>query len=424
MVGLVESYLTPFALALKAAPTQIGFLTSIPNLVASIAQTQSERLRVFAKGPKNCFMWMIQGQALSLFGLAVLPFLFPQRSVSIIIGLTLFYTGFGALSMPQWASLISQYLPMVRRSGYFGWRNRIMGFIVLAGSLISGLTLYLLKDSLKSRGFICIFVLGGICRLISVFFARRFHEPKRFRVAPAADEQVAAKWISPSLKKFFVLFGGMSFAANLAGPFYAVYVLKDLKFGYLSYMMLSIALSFTTFYFTPLWGKLADRFGNLKVITLNAWYLPIIPILWLFSPNAIYLFIIQFVSGVAWGGYSLCTTNFVYDAVPPSRRVYAMARFNMISGLCACFGAFLGGLLLGVLPPLGGHRFYSLLIVTAVARFLTVRFLLPKVREVRPVEPISNLGLFYGFLGAKPLPVLVQKKTSSDLLGNDGKLTR
>jgi len=42
MLGLIQDYVVPFALALKATIVQVGLLSSIPNLVARVDCTQPE----------------------------------------------------------------------------------------------------------------------------------------------------------------------------------------------------------------------------------------------------------------------------------------------------------------------------------------------------------------------------------------------
>ena len=63
----------------------------------------------------------------------------------------------------------------------------------------------------------------------------------------------------------------------------------------------------------PLWGKIADRFGNVKVMRLTGLLIPIVPVLFMFSPNQYYLMVIQIYSGFVWAGFSLSSSNFVFD---------------------------------------------------------------------------------------------------------------
>ena len=77
-------------------------------------------------------------------------------------------------------------------------------------------------------------------------------------------------------------------------------MLNDLGFGYITFAtMLSSELVARTVAM-PIWGHYVNRFGNLKLVRVASLLIPLIPLLWLVSPNLVYLVLVQVFSGVVW----------------------------------------------------------------------------------------------------------------------------
>lgn len=108
-------------------------------------------------------------------------------------------------------------------------------------------------------------------------------------------------------------------------------------------------------------------------------------------------------SGFLWSGYNLCTSNFIYDAVTPEKRPRCIAYFNVLNGLFLSAGALLGGLVVKFLPGLFGFQILTLFLISAVLRFLVVFYMHALVKEVRPVETISNKDLFYSMINMRAI---------------------
>ena len=404
MIGMVENYIIPYALAFRAQAPQIGLLASLPNLVAALAQSRAEHAERLAGGRKTMLRAAVFIQAAAVLGMPALAFLPSDMRVTGLMFLAILYTTFGGLSAPPWGSLMCEYLPLSRRSGYFGWRNRITGLVIIACGLAAGGVLQIYGTS-AIGGFLLIFSLAAVCRLISWHFLGKMHEPPLVHGPPRGDApSPAPQRPNRNLRSFLAYSAAMSCAVNVAGPFFPVYMLQELRLGYMTFTVLTVATTFTTFTMMDAWGRHADHAGNLRVIRVSSFFLPAIPLLWLLSSDPAYLFCIQLASGVVWAGYNLCTSNFIYDSAPPAQRVGATGDFNMVNGFSIFIGAFLGSHLLILLPPLYGSRFFSLLVLSAALRLLALWAFLPRIREVREVAGVKSLDLFYSVIGIKPMP--------------------
>lgn len=404
MIGFTQDYFTPFLLALGGTVGQVGILSALPNLFASVAQLGSADFAEKMKSRRKIICTFVFLQAFILLPIALIA-LRGNMNIGIFIALAVFFTAFGAVVLPPWGSLMSDLVPQRKRGEYFGWRNKTLGFILVGASLLAGLILNTAKKFNVFYGFMIIFGLAFIFRLISWYFLTRMHEPhlehKREHYFTLID--FLARIRESNFAKFVLFVAMMSFSVNLAAPFFAVLMLRDLSFSYLLYTLITITSTMTIYFAMGRWGRHADKVGNLKVIRSTSYIIAVLPFLWVICRAPLYLFLIQVLAGFVWAGFNLCTSNFIYDAVTPEKRTRCIAYFNVLNGLAIGGGALTGGFLLHKLPPLFGYKILSLLMISFILR-MTVSIFMPRhLKEVRPVEKITNNGLFFSMVGIKPL---------------------
>ncbi len=250
---------------------------------------------------------------------------------------------------------------------------------LLGGFLVGGLVLELSGQQVMI-GFSVL--LGGamLFRLASAYFLTRMYEPPSHR---CPDKFNPFK----ELKKLPVSGGGrlslyvaaMMMATHIAAPFFTVYMLKDLGFSYGAFVIVTASATIFNFLFMGFWGRLADKHGQLKVVRMTSYIIPLVPVLWLGGHSLPYLIAIQAVSGIAWSGFNLASTNLLYESASPERRTRVIALFNALSGLAICAGALLGGLLATRLPEIAGYSFLTLFLLSGLLRGSVVITLLPRI---------------------------------------------
>ena len=190
----------------------------------------------------------------------------------------------------------------------------------------------------------------------------------------------------------------MNFATYVASPFFAVYMLRDLKSDYMTYVVVIASAALANMMFLTFWGRRTDRVGNIKVLKVTSILVPLVPLLWMGSHQLYYLIPVQILSGFAWAGFNLASTNFVYDASAPEKRTQYIAVFNAMTGSAICLGALLGGYLASHLPSLLGYQLLTLFLVSGLLRGLVAITLLRRVCEVRQVQETSTAELLFGRL--------------------------
>ena len=407
MIGIVDYYLIPFALLLGASNPEIGILVAVPNLLSSISQFFAVQAVRFAGNRLRLILYGVFVQALTLLPLGLLAYAnVSKRILFLTLAITLFKT-IGSLIGPAWGSLVSEYLPANRRGAYFGWRSRVVGSAGLVNLCFWGAFLYYWKRADSAAGaFLLLFIAAGVARLVSLYLMAKMED---LPFHPTRESEFTfwmfvRRFRESNFVKFVLFVAALTFATNLAAPYFSVHMLKNLHFNYLNYMTVHLASVVTSLIAFPVWGRHADHVGNARILKTTSFFIPIIPLLWLLPRSPLPLFFVEMFSGLVWGGFNLCATNFIFDAVTPSKRVRCLGYFNLINGVAVFLGASIGGYLSTRLPPVFGMPLLTLFILSSGARLLAHFFLSATFTEVRAdARPASSLDLFFSVVGIRPM---------------------
>lgn len=396
MMGLTQDYIAPFALALGASITQIGLLASVPSLCTSVSQLFAPNAAERAGSRKRFMLPLVLAHAIIWIPVLLLPHLSIGNEVWWLI---LFVTVGGSLSSmvnPAWGSMMADLVPMGQRGRYFGLRGRACGLVALVFFLIGGTVL-----SFSSRdvfiGFSVVFGAAALLRFVSWYYMSRMYEPPAQR---SGREQsllkIARGMASSNLGRFIVYASLMNLSVSVASPFFAAYMLKDLGFGYLTYVAITAAATLSSLLFLGFWGKRTDMAGNIRILKFTSLLIPLVPVLWIAGNHLYYLALVQVLSGFAWSGFNLASTNFVYDAAAPEHRMRFIALFGAMTGVAMCLGALAGGVVAPHLPPLRGSGLLTLFLISGLMRGSVAALMLRRIAEVRRVPRLSSLQLLLG----------------------------
>lgn len=390
-------YVTPYALALGANHAQIGLLSSLPPLLGGLAQiltlrslrrgTSRKRL-AFAGGFLQALMWVpILFLGLSSFS--------RSGAVYALVGAYTLLVLFDDFVRPAWGSWMKD-LVTEETGSYFGKRSRIIGIFHIGCMLAAGAALDA-AQGLLFWGFAGIFLLAFLSKLLSAFLYTRQYEPP-FKAQEAKYFSFRAftrQMHRNNFGRFAVFIATMTLAHSIAGPFFAVYMLEDLDFTYLTYITITLGAALAGFLSMPLWGRFADRHGNRLVLRICGFLVPFGALLWLAAPFlppilvVPYLLAVEVLSGLCWAGFNLAASTFVYEAVTRQRMALCVAYGHILNSLGIFAGAALGGLLASATAPLGMHPLLFVFLLSGILRFLVAALLLPHVREVRKVEGLD-----------------------------------
>lgn len=386
MLGVSESYLIAYGIALGATKSQIAFLAATPALVASFIQLKSASITQTIGSRTKLINFMVFFHALAWIPIILIPYM-GLRSLWLpwaLLAAVILFTSFGAFAVPAWQSLMSDYIPVKKRGSYFGWRNRLQGIFTVSVAISAGLILHHYGKA-DITGFTVIFIFAMLCRLLAWICLTRMSEPFR-----RTSHDIYFSFFdfikqtrTSNFAKFVFFVSLMSFSVNISAPLLAVFILKDLGFSYAAFMGIVTIAAMSGFLFQTKFGKAADRLGNIKVIQFAGWGIALVPLLWMVSRDLYYIFFVQFIAGAVWGGFNLLVANFLMEAVSPQKRIRCISYFNVMNSAAILLGAVLGGLAIHWLPPLFGYSYLALFLLSCVCRVLVMASLSDKIKEVR-----------------------------------------
>lgn len=413
MITITEFYLTPYALFLGAPHAAIGMLVAWPSLLGSFFQLfAAERVR-HAKSRLQFLIKTTRLQGFLLIAASGLCFWKGVVPIVILTLLTILFRIVGNWIAAAWGSLMSDYLEPHDRGKYMGDRQLITGLAAMVALAVAGLFLDWVKPYSATLGFGVLFFLTGVARLISSYLFR-YMEDLPFEEKPESRFtfwMFIRRFRQSNFVRFVLFSAGITFATQISAPFFGVYMLQDLKFNYFQYISIYFVVVFAVLAGSPFWGRVADKAGNAHVLKLTGGLIPLVPLLWCISTNWCYLLVVQLMGGFIWGGYNLCSSNFILDSVRPEKRVRCLSYFNLINGTALFLGASLGGFLATKLPPFHGYTMMSLFLVSGTLRLFFYALPINRFNEVRVnVQKVSSRELFFSVLGIQVTPTAQEQE--------------
>ncbi len=398
MDGLGNSYISPFAIALKASNTQIGLLSAIPNLIAPLAQLGTVKAMEKVASRKKIVMAAAALQAVMWLPIMMIPFFFIDYGAEMLIILFSLLAIFASFVVPVWTSWMGDLVPENERGSYFGKRNKIVGIVGLAVMLLGGIYLDLfenLNGKMVFIGFATIFFISFLARIASLYFFNKQYEPelKFDRKKYFSLFDFIEHMMQNNFGRFVMFISLIHLVAYIAAPFFSVYMLDDLGFSYTTFMIISLSSGLATLVSMPYWGKFGDKFGTMKLLRVCGMLIFLVPLLWVFSKSIAYLFIVELLSGIVWAGFNLAASNFVFDAVTREKRALCIAYMNILRGIGIFAGSLVGGYLTTYLPITFMNKILFVFLISSALRIIVAMIFLPGLKEVRPVEkgPLERL---------------------------------
>lgn len=418
--GSGEQYLSAFALLLHASPFQLGVLSALPQLIGTGAQLASVKLLQWLPHRKTLIAAGTVGQALAWAPILLLPLLLPEWGPWLLVGGSAAYFACAHFTTPAWNSLIVDWLGQHERGAYFARRAQIVAVLSFFALCGAGWVLTLWQNSAAWWGFLLIFTLAGSARLLSALALTSVQDQQPS--VPLEAQQGFRRFLRERATKdfrCFLLFSSLMHASVLvAGPFFVLYILRDVQLSYFNYGSWLAASLLGQLLTLQTWGQFGDRFGNKALLSVTSFMVPFLPMLYLVSAHLGFLLTVSFLGGVIWAGLALGLQNYVFDSVKPDDRTKAIALYSTVNAVGWSVGAFLGSWLVEHLPshiewagvtlqPLSNLPFVFFL--SGFLRLLVSVGLLHTFHEARQVERISRRQLFWELPLVKPVRQLANR---------------
>jgi MFS family permease len=183
-------------------------------------------------------------------------------------------------------------------------------------------------------------------------------------------------------------------AVGVAGSFFALHMLRNLKMGFAMVALHGAATAAVRMLAAPMWGVLIDRLGARPVLAACSFGIAGIPFMWLLPTEARLwpLAIDALLAGIFWSGHALAVFALPLALTRRRERPFYVAAFAAVGGIAFTGATALGGTLASslpdrlALPGLQIHNLQALFVLSGVLRlgaaFLSLRIQEPAARGV------------------------------------------
>jgi MFS family permease len=404
MVGVGETFLPAFALAVGLGEVTAGIVGSVPLMAGGLLQLIS--LWALSRGfPQK--WWVVLSAGLQALAFLPLIWVAYHGSVSgpVLLAIASFYWAAGLASGPAWNSWIERIIPKSMRANYFAKRTRASQLATLVGFVAGGLLLqYGRQSGWVLTAFAALFTTAFVARLISASLLAMHRVPTLNEIVttrtnkspalPAIAAPMNKAYSGKHLLIYLVLVQGM---VQISGPYFTPYMLKHLNLSYAAFTGL-IAVAFVAKVISlAAWGQLARRRGAGWLLTVGGTAIVPLSSLWIVSQSYYWLVFIQTINGVAWAAYELGLFLMFFEALPVERRVRMLTYYNMANTSAWCIGATVGACLLSYWGTTV-EAYYMLFGLSAIGRIFAVFYLYATRPELK--VRVTQIGL--RVLGIRP----------------------
>jgi len=379
-----NAYASASLVAAGAGNSVVAMLSMMNNFVAAFLYIKVPTVIQKMGSRKKAIVLLAFLDAIGWLPLIVLLFFFRPVNPIWLIPCWIINLIPGMLLAPARSSWMADLVPAATRGRYFGTRSAISGAAYIGTFYVIGYVLQLFNGSIL-HGFVVIFLIAFIAQFITFLIYSRIHNTP---VTPEKDTNFGffdflGETRQRNLGKFILFVSLFQLTVYISSPFVTPYMLNDLHLSYMFFALVFSTEFLAKVIIVTFWGRYADKVGNLKVMKVVSLAIPLIPILWLVSPNVGFLVLVQLFSGACWAGFDLCSCNFIYEAALPGKRLKYIAYHKALTTFFMALGALTGAYLLGFMRPVLGHNILALFVLSGVLRLAITMVMFPKLREVR-----------------------------------------
>lgn len=410
------TFSTGFAVELGATDFLIGLLGAAPGfgqLVQFVSPFVIERLR---SRKRFCVLLYTAGY-LVWVPILLLPHVSAAVSRPRLLVVLLFVsTSLIGFAVPAGVSWMTDLIPETIRGRFMGRRNAVAGGAGLVVTLAAG---RLVEVPPKLHSFALVFLGALLCGLAGVAVLGLTPEPPKVASRRLPFRKfVALPFRRPRFRSLLFYSTCRILATFIAAPFFVLYMLKFLHVPYFQIGIYTALSTLATMAAYPVWGYLADKYGNLPVMKVCAAALALIPGLWLFARPGNYAYLLPLFwayGGTVAAGYLLAEFNLLMKIAPQHNRTVYLGTYFGTVGLAGAVGPVLGGALAKLTSPtthlfaLPWTNLHYVLLVSFVCRglaLLALRLVREKhvvgtgtmVRQIVGRHALSSLANLVAFL--------------------------
>ena len=342
VVGLVETYFAAFALFRGVSAIEAGILVSAPLVLAGLLQ-----LLLLKKIKKvSVSRWVPMAALIQLFALLILAFCSLAQPmpffVILLVVYSIYWLGHFA-TQPAWNRWLFELVTLEQSQHYFSLRTRISQVGIVLGLILGGyvLNLNILNLDIKYL-FLGLFIFSSFLKFISY---------RLFKLHPSTQSEINfdfthAKNLFAKYKSFIKSYSLFNFSVYLSAPYVVSYLLVTRHLTYEQFMWVMAGLFLGKIGMTFMLARQKENISPFKLLFWGGLLAAPLPALWPFCNEVWMLFILHFISGLAWASWEVGFSLSFFKNLHIKEKIEMISIFNLIAITTQIAGTLLAAFIL------------------------------------------------------------------------------
>ncbi len=345
-------FMIAFAVLLGASNLVVGLIGAIGPLsqalqipvVFLVERTRQRKMLTVVSAFVARSMWVLVA--------AVPLWVPPPWRVSSFLALLAIYFGLSAITGCAFTSWIRDVVPEHLMASFFSKRMMLATAAGAVVSLLGGMGVDLYKAHFGNAygAYALIYFAGALSGYAGVFALARVPEPP-MRTAPRNGimQVVSTPYGDLNFRALVMFLGAWCFATNFSGPFFPVYMIKNLHLNMTWVLGLTVLSQVSNLVFFHVWGRISDRFNNKSVLNLTVPMYFLCLLLWpLMSTPGHHTALAMAIAfhafgGIATAGVALAANNLVLLSAPRGGATPYLAFNALVQGIAASIAPIVAG---------------------------------------------------------------------------------
>lgn len=351
-----------YALRLGASNTMIGWLSSMPSLLAMAVLIPAARFLETQSDRGPWLRWSLFVGRLAFVGAAIAPWIAPDYAAAIVVGILVFRTLPMNFYSAGFSPLLADVIPDRDRAFVMANRSIISSATIAIFTFLFGLWMDAANNiswAIFPVNYQIVYLIGTVAGLLSAHVISRIQMPETKIVRESAEGLHLKR---PNLPRFDHLWAStrtmlrenrpfvqiivntliFDFGAWMVGPLYMIFFIRQLgaSDGWvgLNTTMAHIGVIVGNI----IWRRIIQRLGIERSLLAAVPMAIIYPFLVSMFPNLTLILLFGVMINLINPGVSLSHTNMLYTLCPPERRASYLAIYATIANIGAFVAPTLG----------------------------------------------------------------------------------
>lgn len=391
-LGVQSFSLTALAIYFQCSTFWLSVMSSLP-IGAQMLQVFFNLFCKASKTRRNALMISsIVGRV--LFLLVPIAVLLKVNKPFVLVFTVVVYSVFNSFNLGVWTAIIRDTVPEKQRNRFFAMRYVFIGIVTVIFSYVCG---KMLNIENKDVGIFLLSSFIAISGVISIFLFSIQTIPKETTLNKVSN--LLAPFKDAKFKKFLAFLAIWNFSIEFTRPYYPYYAITNLSvsYEYLGFVA-SVGAIFSVICY-PIMGKLAEKYGNKKLIANGIVVTTYMIMLYCFLGTQNYrsiLLLDAIGSAISWSAIYLCLFNLFLEVASDPIESY-IASYYTVVGSFGMIGGILGGIVANFLKDevvlVVGDSYHGLQIMFVLAIFLRLYSVLLLSRVESFEKPTYYEGL-------------------------------